>query len=349
MEVAAALYRPRSESWDVGSKKYASTTEMMAALPADGQPVDAVFTSEARPEAPKPPPAPLTLNERLANGAVGTVVGAAGGAAAGAIGAGALVLGGEVLNLIAEILTIGMAHTTPVNLPIGTIALVCAAGGAIYGAYQGSRQPELEQPKSNQYSVSGQVQRFPTSGGADQVRFYPGGDVKKAVDLQQFAAAPEIPDAPAVDFKEPEARPRWKDALAGAGYGAGIIGSSLIPLAGLVVPAMMTANAFEHLDGLGPVKKENLAVLGGVVGAGLTIASWATINVAGWGAFGLLAGGAALTGAVAAPLLLPRARHNQALELARAEADARDPKYTQWWSAPREVPEPSNEVATPTP
>lgn len=161
-----------------------------------------------------------------------------------------------------------------------------------------------DQPDTDTAVVSGSLREV-----AGHLFFAPAQSLD-LVDLSLYQAAEQPP--------EPELPPRpvWQDRLEGAAAGAVLPVSTLIPIAGVFLPASIAAGVGKRVGG----RK------GGLVGAATGVAATVGTVVLGQaGLVGLAAASAlsAAAGAVAGPLLVPRMR--------RWSAHVEQVK-DQWWA-----------------
>lgn len=285
--------RPEKHTWDVqGTKVEDTATLLNMQLPAEG--ADTRYRFQTQLDQPR---------TRL--GAI--VEGAAVGAGLGAALGGTLLLAGAVLSPF--IIIAGGDIDGIVGLAGGALALSTAVGAfSGFGA-------DLEAPE---HVIDGKLIHRYDEQGNRSTEFLIGGQLNEKVDVARYANAsmPEIADA--------EEKPVWRDALMGAAYGAG---STVVGVTGLGTLATMAGGAYLADKASGG--SSGAAVLGGTLGLALGAGSIAAVNTVGWKAFGAIAAGAGLAGAVLGPLVLPRVRQQEALEAAYEG---------HWWSPQPEDP-----------
>lgn len=282
----ATAIHPEAEWWDVGGKRYDSTSDMLRSYQASADGVDATYHFRHE--------TTYTKHDATWDTAAGAMTGAAVGAGAAGLGVAAL----EILGVVGEIM---MLSSRSASLPVlGPVLVLAGVGAAIGGAAaRSSAREDFEQGTA----VSGKIL---TNGGRDV--FYPGGQLNGGVDLDAYAKSVAPPGSVAVP-----AEPAWKDALKGAAAGATLPASTLIPLAGPFLPTIAGSHVGSAIDG------KRGGVLGAAAGVAATVGTYTALNTVGLAGFGVLTAASAVAGAALGPKALPRMRQAAADDAVTAD------------------------------
>lgn len=297
---ASSQHRPEEDWWQLGADRF-ETSQLLGSGRVPTLGVEASYHFKLGPD---------ETTDKPRNVLAGAAAGAAVGAVVGGGGAALMAVAGEILSVLLSGPYYRGGGGSAEAFILGAAA-VCAVAGGVLGAtgmLAGGKDHD-----ENGSVVRGLLRSEPQTDGTSRIAFYPGGDVRNRIDLNEYARATELPE---VDVP---AQAWWKDSLKGAGVGAAAGPALFVPLAGVLAPAVVGAKVGDALSG----GEAYGGVLGAAAGIGVTAGSIVAMNSLGIGpGLALVSGVTGLAGAALGPVVLPTMRHRDA-EAAQLE--------NQWW------------------
>lgn len=308
---ASPMRRPLVEGWTVAGKNYASTRELVTALPNSAAPVDATYRF-AHTDKPVPP-------ARAANTAVGFVSGGALGALLGT----AFFVFGSVVGPIMDVF-LGGNGAGPALSELGMFAGFFGGAGALMGSFMAF--VESAKPSDPGESITGRIYRH--AGPEGETLYFEankqGGKV--LVDLGEYAGA-----RPVAEPAAPAPWPLWKSSAAGLAAGTALAVSQWIPLVQIVALPLAGPAAGAAI---GRALTAGTGIAGGWLGGslGLIVPAAAFLSFAAVQSVGLLMSFGVFVGVLAAVGLVVGAFAANAVRADDAREKARNPAG-QWWVA----------------